>query len=77
MLDVNKTQSYRKVKEFQCLRVLPDTKNDESFEIGTRIVKAERAFFALLKIFQSKLVIEVNRSKIVHDSNKVEIGIRL
>ncbi|KAL4142816.1 hypothetical protein QTP88_005213 [Uroleucon formosanum] len=37
------------------LGVLLSTKNDWSREIGSRITKAERAFFALLKFFKSKL----------------------
>jgi sorting nexin-29 len=55
LLDVMKTISYEKVEEFQYLGILLSTKNDWSREIGSRITKAERAFFTLLKFFKSKL----------------------
>jgi hypothetical protein len=54
-LDVLETLSYKNVKQFQYLGTLFNTKNDWFHEIGTRITKAKRALFALLKFFKSKL----------------------
>jgi HSP90 family molecular chaperone len=54
-LDELKTLPYEKIEQFQYLSTLHNTKNDWTNEIGTRITKAERAFFALLKFFKSKL----------------------
>jgi hypothetical protein len=53
--DVMETIPYEKVEEFQYLGVLLSTKNDWSREIRSRITKAERAFFTLLKFFKSEL----------------------
>jgi hypothetical protein len=53
--DAMETIPYEKVEEFQYLGLLLSTKNDWSHEIGSRITKAERAFFTLLKFFKSKL----------------------
>ena len=54
-LDALETLLYEKVGQFQYLGTLLNTNNDWSYEIGTRITKAERAFFALLKFFKSKV----------------------
>jgi hypothetical protein len=54
-LDVLETLPYEKVEQFQYLGTLLNIKNDWSHEIGTRITKAERAFFFLLRFFKFKL----------------------
>jgi len=61
-----KTIPYEKVEDFQYLGVLLSTKNDWSREIGSKITKAERAFFALLKFFKSKLFSNEQRQDFVH-----------
>ncbi|KAF0768006.1 MICOS complex subunit Mic60-like [Aphis craccivora] len=53
--DVLETLPYEKVEEFQYLGTILSMKNDWSREIGSRITKSERAYFALLKFFKSKL----------------------
>ncbi|KAL4091440.1 hypothetical protein QTP88_026132 [Uroleucon formosanum] len=52
--DISESIAFEKVEEFQYLGALLRTKNDWSREIGARIAKAERAFFALSKFFKSK-----------------------
>jgi hypothetical protein len=51
LLDVLETLPYEKVEQFQYLGTLLNTKNDWSYEIGSRITKAERAFFRLAEVF--------------------------
>ncbi|VVC34371.1 Endonuclease/exonuclease/phosphatase,Reverse transcriptase domain [Cinara cedri] len=47
---------YEKVNEFKYLGVCVNTKNDWSQEIGLRIMKVEKASFALSKFFKSKML---------------------
>jgi hypothetical protein len=57
-LDVLEMLPYEKFEQFQYLGTLLNTQNDWSYEIETRITKAEKAFFALkffsLNYFQNE-----------------------
>lgn len=46
---------HEKVNEFQYLCVCLDMKSEGSLEIGVKIIKAERASFALSNFFKSKI----------------------
>jgi hypothetical protein len=67
-LDVLELLPYEKVEQFQYLGILLNTKNDRTHEIGAKITKAEKAFFAFLKFFKSKLFSKRTKIRIIHQS---------